>query len=559
MNCTHRLGCLTAREEFLYPDTPLSPLPATLRLPMACNARPGIQLLLQTDQPQVQATLSGSGFQVEWFSLRAVPVEYNSGDGSQQGGAMVLEQRPAQKPAYAARLAPFQVYDCLVPVQNGRFPVENGVAALYFCLVPDKAIRPGIHLLELSVDGYLCRIEVVVYPVSLPEKCFSVTNWFSLEAMARCHGLAMHTQAYYEMVRRYARLLHRMHQNIFFIELDRSALVCRDPVRFDFEPLQPVIQCFFDEGLDTLEIGPLLSRGFLLDGMPDMFTAQFRCAMAPELPLESPEGYAFTLAYLQALAAFLRQNGWEKNLLFHIHDEPDIHFRTQADLDARRRQYYLAASLVRRYFPGARIIEAVDSPRFYGGVDVWSPSTVGYEKNKAAFDHFTALGEEVWTYVCCGPQGDWLNRFLDLDLIKGRLLYWGCAKNRLSGFLHWGFNQFPAGMDPFKATSCPNPTGLGTNFPCGDAFLVYPGSGEPWPGMRLEAQRRGVEDATLLEMLRQKDPAAHDRLVETMFQDNRHYQKDPAALEQAYEQLLALLGEAGTPAYKTNQSGRNIP
>ncbi len=541
MSNTQRLGYLTAREEFLFPDTELAPLPDTLRLPMPRNGRPGIQLLLKSDKKQVHAALIGNGFTAEWFSMRKVPVEYNTGDGQQQGGAMVLEDRPKEKPSYATKLAPFDVYDCLVPAKGGVIPVEDGTAALYFCLIPDETVAPGIHMLELEVDGYHCTIEAVVYRVQLPAEFFPVTNWFGLDAMAHCHGLEMYTEPYYNMVRKYARMMRRMHQKIFFIELDPSFLVSRSPVKFDFEPLRPIIQCFFDEGLDTLEIGQVLSRGFLPDGMPDMYTSQFRCALAPDLPLESPEGYALTVEYLRSLSEFLKQNGWDKKVLFHIHDEPDIHFRTVEDLDARRRQYFMAASLVRRYFPGVRIIEAVDSPAFYGGVDIWTPSTVGYEKHKADFDRFTALGEEVWTYVCCGPEGHWLNRFLDIALIKGRLLYWGCAKNRLSGFLHWGLNRFPKGMDPFKATSCHNPTGIGTNFPCGDAFLVYPGDGEPWPGMRMEAQRRGAEDATLLAMLRKKDEAAHDELVGQIFTDNQHYQQDPTVFEQAYEQLLKQL------------------
>ncbi len=543
MDTCPRYGYLTAREEFLYPDTELAPLPDTLHVAMPCNGKPGIQLLLKTDAAQVQAALDGTGFQVEWFALREIPVEYNTGDGQQQGGAMVLEQRPDKKPDYATKLAPFDVYDCLVPAPTGRIDVKNGTVAMYFCLVPSADLAAGTYHLTLTVDGYQCNIEVAVYAVACPDNYFPVTNWFSLEAMARCHGLKENTPEHYDMVRKYVKLMRRMHQTVFFMELDPSYLLSRKPARFDFERLRPMIQIFFEEGMDTLEIGPLLSRGFLPNGMPDMYTSHFRCAMAPDLDLESAEGYALTLEYLKALAEFLHKYGWDKKILFHIHDEPDIHFRTEEDLEARRRQYYLAASLVRRYLPNARIIEAVDSDRFYGGIDVWSPCTVGYEAHKEAFDRFTALGEEVWTYVCCSPEGNWLNRFLDIALIKNRLLYWGCAKNRIAGFLHWGFNRFPIGMDPFKGTSCPNNTGIGTNFPCGDAFLVYPGEGEPWPGMRLEAQRRGIEDATLLAMLRRKDEAAHDRLVAHLFTDNSHYEQDPAIFEQTYEALLKLLSE----------------
>lgn len=173
------------------------------------------------------------------------------------------------------------------------------------------------------------------------------------------------------------------------------------------------------------------------------------------------------------------------------------------------------------------------------------PGTPGYEARQADFDALTALGESVWAYVCCGPEGNWLNRFLDFALLKGRLLFWGCAANRLGGFLHWGFNQFPAGMDPFAGTSCPNHTGIGTNFPCGDSFLVYPGTDGPWPGMRMEAARRGAEDAALLALLRCRDEAAHDALVARVFHDNQNYNDDPAVFEAVYEELLHLLEEGG--------------
>ena len=49
---------------------------------------------------------------------------------------MVLEQRPAHKPPYATRLAPFDVYDCLKPAADGVIESQNGRAALYMCLYP---------------------------------------------------------------------------------------------------------------------------------------------------------------------------------------------------------------------------------------------------------------------------------------------------------------------------------------------------------------------------------------------------------------------------------------
>lgn len=91
--------------------------------------------------------------------------------------------------------------------------------------------------------------------------------------------------AFYEMVRRYARAMRRIHQTMFYIELDEACVASRAPYTFDFEYLRPLIRLFFDEGMQKMELGALLSRGFLPDGMPDMYTDSFKCAMAPERPL----------------------------------------------------------------------------------------------------------------------------------------------------------------------------------------------------------------------------------------------------------------------------------
>ena len=85
----HR-GALSGREEFFYPDMPVGHLPQGLRLAMPRNGRPGVQLLLETDAGQLDASLESDAFVPEFFCMKAVPVEYNTGDGSEQGGAMVL-------------------------------------------------------------------------------------------------------------------------------------------------------------------------------------------------------------------------------------------------------------------------------------------------------------------------------------------------------------------------------------------------------------------------------------------------------------------------------------
>lgn len=68
-------------------------------------------------------------------------------------------------------------------------------------------------------------------------------------------------------------------------------------------------------------------------------------------------------------------------------------------------------------------------------------------------------------------------------------------------------------------------------------------SGRRWTnlGMRLEAQRRGAEDAALWQLLREKDEKLHDELIGKMFTNNYTYNDDPARFQEVYEELLAAL------------------
>lgn len=537
-------GYLTNKQEFLFPDSPLGEPAEKLRLAAAANQRMGIQLLIQADEP-ITVSVQSDAVRADFYEMLDIPVEYNTGNGVDQGGAMVI--LPETCPDYAVRKAPFRVYDCMKPTPNGVIPAKNGVAAAYVTLEPRKDTAPGTYELPLTVcsggETHVCQVTFAIYPVRYDEDAFQQTNWFSFRAIEEQHNVRRGTPEFYDLVRQYARSMRAVHQKVFLIWMheDLSERKARRPYRFDFEDMKPIIEIFFEEGFTTFETGGLLCRGSLPDGSPDMFTNDLKCSANPAVSVDSDEGYELLCAEMRDFSAFLRRNGWEKNVLFHVMDEPDVHVRSEADLQARRVQFFIASNIVRRYLPGVRILEAVKSTQMRSGVDILCPITDGFERNKAAFDTAMALGDAVWTYVCCGPQGHWLNRFLDSPVNHGRLIFWGCAKYGINGYLHWGWNQFTGVPNPYEKTACRNNTGIGTDFPCGDAFIVYPGSNGPWISLRFEAERIGAEEACLLQRLGQKNPEAQKQLIGKVFTRFDEYNDDPGLLEEVHEELLEAL------------------
>lgn len=541
------LGILSTQQEFLFPDTPLGPLSAQLRVVSARNGRVGVQIMFACAAECGSVSVCGSGFDASLYELVDVPVEYNTGDGVNQGGAMVI--LPETCPDYAIRRAPFRVYDCLRPLCDCDVPARSGRVSAYLTLAPKADTPAGEHKLSLTLrageETHIYSLTYVVYPVTFDEDLFETTNWFSVRAMEQMHGVTLGTKAFEEVVRAYARSMRSVHQKVFLLWMheDLSERRAEKPYAFDFEDMAPIIRIFFEEGFDTFETGGIIFHGYREDGTQDMFTADLKCRANPAVSVDSEEGYALLCAEMQAFAEFLTRHGWMDRVLFHVMDEPDVHYQTDAVLQARRVQFMLAANIVRRYLPGVRILEAVKTTTMRGGVDIMVPITDGYEQNKPAFDAAIARGEEVWTYVCCAPEGRWLNRFLDSPLLNGRLLFWGCAKNGIRGYLHWGYNQFGGVPNPFEATSARNWTGIGTSFPCGDAFIVYPGEKGPWPSMRLEAERMGAQEACLLRALKEKNPQAHDALIAQVFTSFDAYDNDPAKMNAVHEELLRLLAE----------------
>lgn len=196
---------------------------------------------------------------------------------------MVLENPPVNKPEYVTRLAPFRVYDCLEHTDCGKITARAGVAAAYLCLEAGENVQPGEHSIVLRIQSeegcQECRLLVHVYDVRIPQNAFPVTNWFSLEDISRFHHVEMGTPEYIQVLRKYIRAMRRLHQNIFYIQLDEKCVAGEKPWSFDFEYLTPVIESFFAEGMEILELGALLHRGFLPDGSPDMYTDSFTCMM----------------------------------------------------------------------------------------------------------------------------------------------------------------------------------------------------------------------------------------------------------------------------------------
>jgi hypothetical protein len=152
-------------------------------------------------------------------------------------------------------------------------------------------------------------------------------------------------------------------------------------------------------------------------------------------------------------------------------------------------------------------------------------------------------GHEVWFYTCLFPNQRYLNRLMDYPLLKVRLLHWLNFRYGFTGFLHWGWNYWSP--EPINDTQpvIDNNTEL---LPSGDAFIVYPDPAHKsvFSSIRLEAMREGIEDYELLRVLKEKNPAEAERLVNQAIRSFTDYVRDVPGFRGTERQLLEALSRS---------------
>ena len=143
-----------------------------------------------------------------------------------------------------------------------------------------------------------------------------------------------------------------------------------------------------------------------------------------------------------------------------------------------------------------------------GLVDIWCPLTARLDA--PFYAERRKAGDTLWTYVCCSPRPPYANFFVDQPATAHRVLFWQARKAGCTGLLYWCVCWWDGLPTPARGKPCfPDVPidfkDLGTwkrYKDNGDGLLVYPGPDfTPWPSLRLEVVRDGIEDYEYLALL----------------------------------------------------------
>ncbi len=402
--------------------------------------------------------------------------------------------------------------------------------------IPAKA--PGELQGKLTLrwnGGEISRpFTVHVHNVKMKKPRLGVTNWWFSDAerlsMLAGHMVDLYSEEYWKLIRQFADFMVQYHQNMIMVSpLELAQLTCKDDMwSFDFARFDKMVRTFVDAGVvGQIEGGHIGGRSSevwhsaFFVRVPEFSGGAARFEMKPAT---DPAARRFYSQYFPALAAHLADRGWDKIYYQHLADEP---------VKANAASYRAIADLLHEFAPGMRTMDATQTRELVGAVNTWVPILDHFHHDYEFFRERRKAGDEVWFYTCCGPTGNYANRFIELPLIKTRLLHWINFRYGAAGYLHWGFNYWNPATSPFEETAF--------RWPGGDSWIVYPKDGKLLSSIRLEAMRDGIGDNELLSMLAERDPAAAEKLAAEIILDFDRYDTDIARFRARRMQLLESL------------------
>ncbi len=390
--------------------------------------------------------------------------------------------------------------------------------------------------------------EIEVFKPVINNTSLWVTNWFFLDRLHYLNNnepVEKHSDLYWELTHVMAKTLAEYRQNVAMISpFDHTEFSYENEKwSFDFTSFNKMVELFIEEGvIGRLEGGHFGGR---IDGdwsgpfglnVPVLANDSIDKVL---LSLNDPKTTNFYNAFLPAFVENIKSNGWNKQYIQHIADEP---------IDANFDSYIAISKFLKSLVPDLKVIEACHTHQLENMVDIWVPQMNYLNEGLDFYNERQTKGDEAWYYTCLAPKGEYANRFVEQPLIKTRLLHWINFKYNIPGYLHWGFNFWGsnsgivAAENPYDDVS-----GMivssGNILPGGDCWISYPAYKAIYPSIRLEAMRDGIVDYELLKMYKEKFPVEAKELVGTTVYGFEHFDINIGEFRKKRREILQALSK----------------
>jgi len=530
-----------SRERIPPLEEPSNPV-APIQIAAARNEYEPFQLVLRskTDVAQVQCTVSDFT-STNSFGVSTIP--------STNIESFLVEYVPVTEPSdYSGATGDHP--DPLVPLGGAFELVAERNQPLWFNLYVPKGATPGDYYGTVTIqsDSFSARV-----PVSLHVRHFAISDVthtrtsYKVNVNTYWHGLTNRTQE--------KEVWELYMQNFRKHRVSPFAPHTYAPVDWSFYSLQFYFNyAEFDKAMERY-IDEFGFNGFNVMDLPK--TLPWYYGWYSPFSLE----YRYYLArIMQPIMDHVREKGWEDQAYCFWFDEP-----------AQSAYSYVSEGLnvIRDAAPGLnRLLTHYPDSTFYGEVDTWVPLYSAVEYFNDRCDARLGAGDDIWWYVCTGPDAPNPNNFIDHAALNQRIRPWIAERFGLTGELYWNTTYY-IGKDGVAGNPWENAMCVaypGWSMGNGDGVLLYPPTktppaepviSGPFNSIRWELTREGLEDAEYFWLLKQaifrtlrKSGVSHPGIAQAyaarqrvldLAPTSKTFNRDPQELYAAREQVAQAI------------------
>ncbi|MAE67712.1 MAG: hypothetical protein CMJ18_25945 [Phycisphaeraceae bacterium] len=391
------------------------------------------------DRPTVTALRSDAGEigadRVTCRFVDLVPVRYNT-----QG----------VPPSERLRSAPSYFPDPLCVEDRMHLAGEQTRSVWIRVEVPSDA-APGEYTGTITVRSDSGNAEVairlVVWPVSLPvEPSCSMTLWVWPFIIAKYHGVRLYSEDFWSLLRRYAAEMAAHRQDTIFTPivgpdaLIDVSMTTQGDYRFDFSNFDRWVEIFFEAGFRQIEGSHVYDDSIRFLRVRGASGTSRKIVMGGRVEdfVTNDDYMTMIQALFTALRDHLRDHDWSDRYLQHVFDEPA---GDEVPI------YVRIAKMLRSIWPEVRFIDAADAdPALFDVIDVLVPLVDHPSYFNDVATH-RAAGKTLWAYTSNHPRKDHPGTFLDLPLVKVRILPWIMWRYGITGYLYYALGYWEVQFD----------------------------------------------------------------------------------------------------------------
>ncbi len=411
------------------------------------------------------------------------------------------------------------------------YALNDSWRSMWFTVNEDaKNVKAGDYKITVTLQSKLngavigaASLKLRVLDAALQKQKLIYTNWFHCDCLCDYYGFEPFTDEFWKTVGEYAKVAAKNGMNMiltpaFTPALDTPIGKERKTVQlvdvtfengrytFGFEKFKKFVDVCRKAGIEYFEHAHLFTQ-WGAKATPKIMgvkNGKYRRLFGWDVAAWSKAYKEFLEAYIPALKEFLRQEGLEKKIFFHISDEP-----SENTAESYKKALDTVGSLLDGFAQG----DALSHYVFYEKGYVKTPIVV-----TSAVESFVGKCDNMWCYYTGGEVKDGLsNRLIVMSHERNRILGTQMYAYGIKGFLHWGYNFYYDILSHGISDPKANPGNYRQN--PGTSYSVYPEiNGQCLQSCRQKVFYEGICDGRALELAEKKcGKSAVEKLIKKHF------------------------------------------